>query len=187
MQCQSLFLCVCKHLFCYIYVVCMHVQMNAAPAFVWQPRTPVREVGVTTPHVVVLNHEQLAPPFSTSKDILCNSCQAEDKRQQMYGVMPLQCSPPESQRVPQVPCFQNTAPGQCMPIALDGNATTPVCDNNVVYVLSHHAQNNTAPCMSPPIMFPVHSLGGGDSFLRRLLPGKPPKKMTLDGYNYKRQ
>lgn len=174
-------LCVCRHLFCYIYVLCMHVQMNATPAFVRQPWAPMEEVGFTAPHVVVLNHKQQAPPFSTSKDNLCNSCQAEDERQRMYGVMPLQCiPPPESQRVDQVPCFQNTAPGQCVPIALHGNTTTQVCDN-VAYVLSHHPQNNTAPGMPVSVMLPEHSLGGAG--LYNIFSGhKAPEQIKKRGF-----
>lgn len=122
-------LCVCRHLFCYIYVLCMHVQMNATPAFVRQPWAPMEEVGFTAPHVVVLNHKQQAPPFSTSNDNLCDSCQAEDERQRMYGVMPLQCiPPPESQGVDCVPPCQPAPQSQCMPPALQGVHYVLACD-----------------------------------------------------------
>jgi hypothetical protein len=150
--------------------------MNATPAFVWQPRTPVPD-GYMGPHMVVLNHTHEAPSLTTRNDNWCDLCQADDKRQQRYGVMPLQCiAPPESQRVDQVPCIQNTAPGQCVPIAPHGS-TTQVC-NNVAYVLNHHA-----PGMPVSVVLPQHTFGGAgffDMFSRK------PKTVMLDGKRYSR-
>jgi hypothetical protein len=188
MQCQSLFLCVYKHLICYIYKLCVHVQMNAPP-YTYCP-----------PGVLVLKHEE--PLLSTSKD-LCRACEAEDVRsknnfcdsfrvdhngQQMLGVMPLQyMGQPKSESVAQVTCFQNITPEQYMSFALHNDTTTQILNKAALRAvpLDVLSQNHTAPCMPTPIMLPAHNPGGAGIF-GRIFNATHPDSVLFQGRKYYR-
>jgi len=166
MRCQSLFSCVCKHLFCYIYVLRMHVQMNPTSALVYQSPPFVKTLGFPTPHaptppLVWLGNNGEALLSSTSNADLCDLCKARENPQpQMYPVMSLPVmAPPGSQSVDQGPGFPKTAPMQCVPVAPNSYATTQVHDS-VFYVFSNHAQGNT-PSMAQFQMSPCHTSGSG--------------------------
>jgi hypothetical protein len=167
-RCQSLFLCVCKHLFCYIYVLCVHVQMDPATAF-WQPHphvpTPFLAPQYPTSKVVWLKNTGEAPSFRPSNGDLCDLCQAQGNAQpQMFPPMSLPgIPPPWAQSVDGVHCLPSIAPGQRVPLAPNPCPTTPVQDN-VVYVVGDHPQNNTAPSMQMCIAVPPHSSDSSSPF-----------------------